>query len=106
MLTHPASVRRLSTRHRLMLCCVWAAAFVFSVSSYTLLNDHFDRISRARQIAQYGELPFRDFLDPGYFATEFSSAALQILLGDNLLGEMLLNCAFVASGVTIVALLS
>jgi len=91
---------------RLMLCGVWAAAFLFSVSTYTLLNDHFDRISRGRQIAQYGEMPFRDFLDPGYFMTEFSSAGMQLLLGDNLLGEMLLDCAFIAGGVTLVALLS
>jgi hypothetical protein len=84
----------------------WLAAFVVSVSSYTILNDHFDRISRARQIAQYGELPFRDFLDPGYFMTEFTSAGLQLLLGDNLFGEMLLDCVFVASGATLVAALA
>ena len=54
-------------------------------------NDRFERLSRARQIARYGELPFRDFLDPGYFLTLFSSAAAQRLLGDNLLGEALLS---------------
>jgi hypothetical protein len=85
---------------------VWLAAFGISLASYGLLNDHFGRISPARQIAVYGELPFRDFLDPGYFMTEFTSAALQRLFGDNLLGEMLLNCAFVASGATLVAVLS
>jgi hypothetical protein len=85
---------------------VWLATFGISVASYALLNDHFGRISPARQIAVYGEWPFRDFLDPGFFMTEFTSAALQRLLGDNLLGEMLLNCAFVASGATLVAVLS
>jgi hypothetical protein len=93
------------TRHRwtllLTLLC-WLGAFVVSVSTYDVINDHFDRISRARQIARYGALPFRDFFDPGYFMTEFSSAGLQLLLGDNLLGEMLLNTVFIASGATLV----
>ena len=74
-----------------------AAAGVFSVScvlhlqTYGFINDQFDRISRGRQIVQYNELPFRDFFDPGYFLTLFTSAAVQVLFGDNLLGEALLN---------------
>jgi hypothetical protein len=90
----------------LVASVVWLGALTFSISTYTVLNDHFERISRARQIARYGALPFRDFFDPGYFMTEFSSAALQLLLGDNLLGEMLLDTVFIASGITIVFLLS
>ena len=39
------------------------------------------------RIAQYGNLPFCDYLDPGYFLTELSSAAVQRIFGDNLLGE-------------------
>ena len=61
----------------------------FALATIALTNDHFGRISPARQIAQYGELPFRDFLDPGYFLTEFSSAALLRIFGDTLLGEWL-----------------
>ena len=80
----------------------WLGALTVSVSTYNIINDHFDRISRARQIARYGELPFRDFFDPGYFMTEFSSAGLQLLLGDSLLGEMLLNTVFIATGATLV----
>ena len=80
----------------------WLGALTVSVSTYNIINDHFDRISRARQIARYGELPFRDFFDPGYFMTEFTSAGLQLLLGDSLLGEMLLNTVFIATGATLV----
>lgn len=81
-------------------------AVVFSIWTYELLNDHFDRLSRARQIARYGSLPFVDFFDPGYFLTEISSAALQRLLGDNLVGELLLNALFMGTGAGLVLLLS
>ena len=87
------------------LCALGVATFVISVSSFVFLNDHFDRISRARQIARYGEWPFRDFFDPGYFMTEFVSALLQVVLGDNLLGDVLLSSTFIAAGTIIVAAL-
>jgi hypothetical protein len=90
----------------IVACIVWLGAFAFSVSTYDVINDHFDRISRARQIARYGALPFRDFFDPGYFMTEFSGAGLQLVLGDNLLGELLLDTILIASGVTVVFLLA
>jgi hypothetical protein len=77
---------------------ICAFALFFSLATYTFSDDHFDRISRARQIVRYGELPFRDFYDPGYFLTEFASAGAQRLFGDNLLGEMLLTSSFVAGG--------
>src|SRR5262245_35473530 len=101
-LLHSDRDRTLRSR-RIILGVLWLAAFALSVSSYVFLDDHFDRISRARQIARYGELPFRDFLDPGYFVTEFSSAGLQLLLGDSLLADVLLSSVFVASGTTLVA---
>ena len=79
---------------------------MFELATFRLLNDAFDRISRGRQIADYGELPFRDFLDGGYFLTEFSSAVLFGLFGDTLLGEMLLNASFIAAGAAIVLVLA
>src|SRR4030095_11538052 len=98
------------TRHRratwFAAALFWLSALMFSLGTYQLQNDHFDRISRARQIARYGELPFRDFFDGGYFGSEFTSAGLQLLLGDNLLGELLMNTVFIASGWTLVLLLS
>ena len=80
-------------------------AFLFSLATYVFSDDHFGRISPGRQISRYGELPFRDFFDPGYFLTEFSSAAMQRLLGDNLLGEMLLTSSFVAGGAVAILVL-
>jgi hypothetical protein len=84
----------------------WTLAFLFTVGTYTFSDDHFGRISPARQIARYGEVPFRDFFDPGYVLTEYASAMVQLLLGDNLLGEMLLTSACIAGGVVIVVILT
>jgi hypothetical protein len=83
------------------LAVVGVCAFLVYLSTITFSNDHFGRISPARQILVYGELPFRDFVDPGYFLTEFSSAAVQHLLGGNLLGEALLDSTFMAVGTVI-----
>jgi hypothetical protein len=51
-------------------------------------------------------LPFRDYFDPGYVLTEISSAALQLWLGDNLLGEWLLNSVSIATGAALVLVLA
>ena len=91
---------------RLSCAALGLGTFFFSLSTVILLDDHFGRISPGRQIAQYGDLPFRDFLDPGYFLTEFSSAAVQWLFGDNLLGEALLASAFIATGTVLVFVLA
>jgi hypothetical protein len=88
------------------LTILWLAALEFCLRSLDLKNDQFGRISPGWQILTFGELPFRDFLDPGYFLTEFSSAAVQWLLGRNLLGELLLNSLFIASGCVCVGLLT
>jgi hypothetical protein len=72
----------------LTLVGFWLTASLVALVAYVPTNDHFHRISAGRQIVRDGELPFRDFLDPGYFATELSSAAVQRVFGDNLLGEI------------------
>jgi hypothetical protein len=91
---------------RLTCAALGLAAFLLSFSTVEFLNDHHGRISPGRQIARYGEVPFRDFLDPGYFMTEYSSAAVQWVFGDNLLGEALLISTFVAVGTVLVFLLA
>ena len=83
----------------------WLLALFFSLATYTLSDDHFGRIAPARQMARYGELPFRDFFDPGYFLTEAASASVQRLFGDNLLGEMLLVSVSVAIGAVLILVL-
>lgn len=75
---------------------------MLTVATFVFHNDHFHRISSARQISAYGGLPFRDFFDPGYFGPELASAAFQRLLGDNLLGEVVLTTFFVATGTVVV----
>ena len=82
------------------------AALVFTVATYELTNDQFGRISPGWQLARFGDVPFRDFLDPGYFLTELTTAVLQRLFGDQLLGEMLLNAVFIATGTVLVLRLS
>ena len=79
---------------------------VFTIATYELTNDQFGRISPGWQLARFGDVPFRDFLDPGYFLTELTTAALQRLLGEQLLGEMLLDAVFIATGAVLVLRLS
>jgi hypothetical protein len=76
---------------------VWLAVFAMSLLRVHFLNDHFDRISRGRQILAYGEQPFADFRDPGYFLTLYVSAAGQALTGGGLLGEALISSASIAA---------
>ena len=66
-------------------------------------NDQFYHLSRARQTL-LGELPFRDFNDPGIFLRIYASTAFQILFGHNLLGELLL-CTVLASAASMLAFL-
>lgn len=80
-----------SRSHRVVAAGLFLFSLIFNLLNYGLVDDHFDRISRGRQIAKYGELPFKDFFDPGYFLTLFSSAGVQTLFGDSLVGEALLN---------------
>jgi hypothetical protein len=60
-------------------------------------NDHFIHLSRARQILA-GELPFRDFSDPGAPLTSGISALVQWLGGHNLFGEALLTIGAISLG--------
>ncbi len=95
-----------SLRVRVIGALLWLGAFWLSLATLVFTNDHFGRISPARQIAIYGELPFRDYFDPGYFLTELGTAALMHLLGDNLLGEALLATVFMATGTLLVFVLA
>ena len=89
---------------------IWFIGFflvlcVFHLQTFSLTDDHFDRISRAHQIAQYGELPYRDFFDPGYFLTLFSSAAAQSVFGGVLLGEAVIAVLGLSLGFSLTLLL-
>ncbi|MBF8300545.1 MAG: hypothetical protein HW394_915, partial [Acidobacteria bacterium] len=60
-------------------------------------NDQFGYLARARQI-QSGDIPFRDFNDPGWFLTDYLSAAAQWLGGYNLRSEALLTVGMLSFG--------
>ncbi|HKE84422.1 MAG TPA: hypothetical protein VKB50_11725 [Vicinamibacterales bacterium] len=85
---------------------VWLVSFGLTFTTVTLLNDHFDRITRARQILAYGDQPFRDFRDPGYYLTLYVSAAGQALSGGGLLGEVAITSAALATSSTLAFLLA
>ena len=104
---HPSyTVRADQASLKIPVIVAWLGTFVFSLATFRLLNDHFDRIARGRQIAEYGELPFRDFFDGGFFMTEFSSAAVLRLMGGALIGEVLLTASFIATGAAVVLVLA
>lgn len=63
-------------------------------------NDQFGYLARARQI-QSGDIPFRDFNDPGWFLTDYLSAAMQWLGGYNLRSEALLTVGMLSIGAAI-----
>jgi hypothetical protein len=64
-------------------------------------NDHFVTLSRAQQVL-LGEVPVRDFVDPGQPLMDYASAAFQLAFGRTLLSEALLVFAAlaIAAGIT------
>lgn len=68
-------------------------------------NDHFVHLSRAQQIL-LGDLPIRDFFDPGMLLQYYVSAAALAVGGHNLLGEAILTSCFMAVGAALVFTLS
>jgi len=68
-------------------------------------NDEFGYLARARQI-QAGDVPFRDFNDPGWFLTDYVSAAAQWIGGYNLRSEAVLTIGMLSIGTVITFLLA
>ena len=80
---------------------VFAGTFLFRWLTLNFTNDHFVHLSRARQIL-LGDVPIRDFFDPGLILQYYLSSAAQLVFGDNLFGEALLTISFVAFGTMLV----
>ena len=80
---------------------VFAGTFLFRWLIVEFPNDHFQHLSRARQVL-LGDAPIRDFFDAGFFLQNYLSAAFQIAFGYNLFGEAILTIAFVAFGTMLV----
>jgi hypothetical protein len=85
---------------------VFAASLLLRFLSPQFHNEHFTFLSGARQILAYGELPFRDFIDPGHFLVYYVSAAALILSGHTLLGDALLSTSLLAAATSITFLLA
>ena len=68
-------------------------------------NDQFNYLARARQI-QAGEVPFRDFDDPGWLLADYASAAAQWLAGYSLRSETLLTVGMLSIGAALTFVLA
>ena len=93
------------------LCCgVFLTAFLYRFDSLGgslggFSNDEFGYLARARQI-QAGDVPFRDFNDPGWFLTDYASAGAQWLGGYNLRSQALLTIGMLSIAAVLTFLLA
>ncbi len=71
--------------------------FFLRFLSVEYTNDHFVHLSRGAQIL-FGDVPIRDFFDPGLTLQYYASAAALLLSGHNLFGETILTVGFIAAG--------
>lgn len=84
---------------------VFAASFLFRLATFTLTNDDYLHLSLAQQVL-LGDVPGRDFIDPGEFLFYYLSAAAQLLFGRHLLSEVILDLLLLSAGYTLVYLLA
>lgn len=84
---------------------VFAGTFLVRFLTVEFSNDHFVHLSRGRQIL-LGEVPVRDFFDPGLFLQYYASAAALTLSGGTLLGEAILTTSAIALGATLTFVLA
>ena len=84
---------------------VFAGTFLFRWLTVEFTDDHFQHLSRARQIL-LGDVPIRDFFDLGMSLQYYLSSAAQLVFGYNLFGEAILTISLVAFGTMLVFHLS
>jgi hypothetical protein len=100
-------LNRPSRRRVLALAiAVFAITFFLRIPDAHLHNEQFNRMSGARQIVGHGNLPFRDFIDPGMFLLYWLSAGAQWLFGYSLLGEVLLSVGLLSVGTALAFILA
>lgn len=91
---------------RVSAVIVGSIAFALTTASGELLDDHFGRIVLGYQWLMFGDVPFRDFFDPGLFgAAAWSAVALAASQG-TLLGEIVLDSAAIGVGLAITSALA
>lgn len=71
--------------------------FLFRFLTAEFTNDHFVHLSRGWQILG-GDVPVRDFFDPGLILQYYASTLALLWSGHNLFGEALLTTGFIAAG--------
>ncbi len=84
---------------------LFAALFVFRLSTASITNDDYLHLSTAQQLV-LGGVPVRDFLDPGELFFYSASAAAQVLLGRTVLSEVLLDAFCLSLGQVVVFVLA
>jgi hypothetical protein len=94
----------------LLVVAVFATAFLYRFNTLGgalggFTNDEFGYLARGRQI-QGGELPFRDFNDPGWILTDMLSGLAQWAGGYNLRSEALLTVGMLSIGAAITFVLA
>jgi hypothetical protein len=104
----PTGRRRIA--HVALCCGVFLTAFLYRFDSLGgslggFSNDEFGYLARARQI-QAGDVPFRDFNDPGWFLTDYVSAGAQWLGGYNLRSQALLTIGMLSIAAVLTFLLA
>ncbi len=100
-----ASSRWMRSRHMVAAGGIFVAAFLFRLSTFSLTNDDYLHLSLAQQVL-LGDVPVRDFIDPGEFLFYYLSAAVQFLFGRHLLSEVILDALLLAVGYTFIFLLA
>jgi hypothetical protein len=84
---------------------VFAGSFFFRLSTFSITNDDFLHLSLAQQVV-LGDVPVRDFIDPGEFLFYLLSAAVQVLFGRHLLSEVVLDLVLLSAGYALAYLLA
>jgi hypothetical protein len=98
--------RALARSPWLVLALVFIVSWVFRFLSTTSFhNDQYMHLAWANQVLA-GELPVRDFVDPGMPLTYLASAAAQVLLGRGAWAEAVLSFTLLSAGAALTCYLA
>jgi hypothetical protein len=88
-----------------LAAAVFAGSLFFRLATFSITNDDYLHLSLAQQVI-LGDLPVRDFVDPGELLYYHVSAAAQVLFGRNLRSEVLLDLLMLSTGYALVYVLA
>jgi len=101
-----AEARRGISTDAWILALVFAASWLFRLLSTTNFhNDQYMHLAWANQVLA-GDLPVRDFVDPGMPLTYLASAAAQLLLGRGAWAEAVLSFTLLSAGAALTCYLA